>query len=354
MAFQFLNLGSQKSVLGVDIGSKNTKIIGLKPTKNIFKVKSFGMTPTPPDTFSSGVVADPEALSDFISKKVVVLDTISENIELILGVSGKGMIAKKIDIPEIEDYMIPEYIEIEAEQELFYNKEEMYLEYQILKNINANKPESKSLFAMTVLKKIVESYTNAIPKDLVSCDIIDTNFSALFNIFEYNKDLNSESIYMVVDVGYSMTNVIVICQNQLVFARSLSLGGDFFTQEISKMLSLDYQSAEDLKLTASQGENSPEDIVDLIKKELVQKFLEELVSCYELYLSFYPEKLLNELYLTGGGSQTLGLAEAVKDKFQVPVKFFNPFQKIKKPQEFTKADSLFFSIAAGLVLRGVK
>ena len=354
MAFQFLNLGSQKSVLGLDIGSKNTKIMGLKPVKNVFKVKSFGMTPTPLDTFSSGVISEPEALSDFISKKVAALDTANEGIELILGVSGKGMIAKKLNIPDIEDYMIPEYIEIEAEQELFYNKEEMYLEYQILKNVNADKPDSKSLFAMTVLKKIVESYSKAIPRDLVSCDIIDTNFSALFNIFEYNKDLNSEFIYMVMDIGYSMTNVIVILQNQLVFARTLNLGGDFFTQEIKKALSLDYQSAEDLKLTASQGENSPQDIADLIKKELVQTFLEELVSCYELYLSFYPEKTLSEIYMTGGGSQTLGLAEAVKNQFQVPVKFFNPFQKIRQPSAFTKVDSLFYSIASGLALRGVK
>ena len=354
MPLSFLKSGSKKTILGLDIGSKSTKILGLKSDKTNFTVSHFSMASTPSDAFSMGKVLDSSKLSDFISEQISLLD-ISNDIELVLSISGKGMIAKKIDIPDMEDYMIPEYVEIEAEQELFYNKEEMYLDYQILQNLNSDKSDSKSLFVMTVQKQVIDSYMESVPEELASCHIIDTNFSSLYNIFEYNMDLKSELIYMVIDSGSAMTNIIVVIKNQIVFARSISFGGDFFTQEIQKKMSVDYSVAEELKVTASQGGNSPADLVSLLKGDLSETFIEEIVSCYELYLSFYPDKNLNEIYITGGNSETLGLKELIGGKLNSEVKPLKAFKKINQSSDFLKkGSSSFYSTVAGLALRGVK
>ncbi|MBC6415303.1 MAG: type IV pilus assembly protein PilM [Bdellovibrionales bacterium] len=357
MRLPFLKLKSKKAILGLDIGNKNTKIINLESNKkNKFKLNHCITVPTPPNVFSAGEISNPSVLSEFITNQVLSLG-IDNEIEIVLGLSGKGMIAKKIDIPEIEDYMIPEYVEIEAEQEVFYNKEEMFLEYQILEGIQKeDQSNSKSVFAITVLKKIIESYGEAVPKDIVSCKVIDTNFSALFNIFEYTKNLDPKSIYMVIDTGHLLTNVIFVIKNQIVFARNISLGGHFFTQEIQKRLSLEYSAAEDLKITSSQAENSPDNVVSFLKNDLVHQFIEELVSCYELYLSFYPDQQINETYMTGGNSQLLGFSEAFKAKFNTPVYFLNPFQKMSQNSILPKENNSFYfhCVSAGLALRGME
>lgn len=354
MALSFLKSDSKKTVLGLDIGSKNTKILGLKKDKNNVFVSHFSTIPTAPDAFSEGKVIDSSKLSDFISDQILALE-ISNDMEIVLGLSGKGMIAKKIDIPEMEDYMIPEYVEIEAEQELFYNKEEMYLDYQILENLHSDKPESKSLFVMTVLKQVIDGYMEAVPSEIASCNIIDTNISSLYNIFEYNTLLNPDSIYMVIDSGCSMTSIIVIIKNQIVFARNIPFGGDFFTQEIQKKMSVDYANAEALKMTASRGEDSPSDLVSLIKGELCNSFVEELISCYELYLTFYPDRSLNEIYITGGNSQILGLKETIENHFNLSVKPLKAFKNIKPGADFSKyGSSAFYSVSAGLALRGLE
>ena len=356
MDFSFLKSGSKKTILGVDIGSKNTKILGLKSNKNNFTVSHFSMTPTPSVAFSNGKITDPSKLSDFISNQLLTLD-ISNNIELILGISGKGMIAKKIDIPKMEEYMIAEYVEIEAEQELFYNKDEMHLDYQILENLNLEKSESIPLFVMTIVKQITESYISAVPEDIAYCDIIDTNFSALYNICLYNMNLNPESIYMIIDSGCSMTNVIIVIQNQIVFARNLPFGGDFFTEKIQKKMSVDYPTAENLKIVAGQNtKETPAEVASFIKSDgCCGTFVEELVSCYQLYLSFYPDKHLNQIYVTGGNSQTLGLKETIESKFSLKVQSLEAFTKIKANPDFLEeGSSLFYSVVAGLALRGMQ
>jgi len=354
MPLSFLKTSAKKTVLGVDIGTRNTKIIALKKEKNKPSVSHFAMAQTPDKLFEDGKITDPSKVSDFIAEQIINLD-ISDEVELVLSVSGKGMIAKKIDIPEMEDYMIPEYVEIESEQELFYNKDEMYLDYQILEGINTGSGNSKSVFVMTILKQMIDNYMDSVPKDLAYCQIIDTNWSALYNIFEYNMDLNPQTNYMVIDSGHTMTNIIVVLRNQLIFTRNISFGGSFFTENIAQKMSLKYEEAESLKIAASKGENSPADLVALLKGELSESFAKEILSCYQLYLSFYPEKDLQEIYITGGNSHTLGLKEALYSKFNLNITPLNSFKQIIPDPEFSKqGTSDFYSVATGLALRGVK
>ena len=354
MSISFLKSRSKKTVLGLDIGSKNTKILGFQKEKNKLQVSHFCMAPTPDQLFLDGKITDPSKMSDFIAEQLLALD-ISNSIELVLSVSGKGMIAKKIDIPEMEDYMIPEYVEIESEQELFYNKDEMYLDYQILENLDSENQKSKSIFVMTILKQAIDNYTDSVPNEIASCYIIDTNWSSLYNVFEYNMDLNPDSNYMIIDSGCSMTNIIVVLKNQIVFTRNISFGGDFFTQNIAQKMSLDYSEAENLKITASKGDSSPEDLISLLKGELCDSFVEEIISCYQLYLSFYPEKSISEVYITGGNSQTLGLKESLESKLNLNVQPLKSFKRIKPSSDFSKyGSSTFYSVAAGLALRGLE
>ena len=73
---------------------------------------------------------------------------LEEEISVITGISGKGVIAKKIDIPQMEESMIPEFVEIEAEQEVFYNKEEMELDYDMLTGGLILKNQKPNLFLL--------------------------------------------------------------------------------------------------------------------------------------------------------------------------------------------------------------
>ena len=351
MMLGFLKKQSKKCCLVLDIGNQNTKIAILK--KGQATVDQMILKPTPPDVFKDGFIASDSPLPDFLSQSILEME-IEEEIEVIMGISGKGIIAKKIDIPVIEESMIPDFVEIEAEQELFYNKEEMVLDYEVLEGVNFNKPTAKSLFVVTVLKKVIESYNNLVEKLSLNCEILDINFSALANCFENSMPLDKNKIYMVLDIGCVTTNLVILIKNQVVFARSLPLGGDFFTQGIQRKLSMDYSSAEELKISASKGQSAPEELVSLVRSELNESWIEEFMSSYELYHSLFPEKKIDQLYVTGGASQTLGLAAHLEKKTACPVKFFDPFQgkNIQFPPSVKKQEGQFFyAVLIGLATR---
>ena len=353
MPFNLFKKLSKKQYLALDIGSQNTKVVMFQTGKAF--IDKMLVKPTPKNSFQAGQVTDEAALCNFLVQCTAEME-IEDEIGVITGISGKGVIAKKIDIPQMEENMIPEFVEIEAEQELFYNREEMELDYEILKGVNFNKPEAQSLLVITVLKKAIESYNDVIKKSIIDCEVLDTNFAALFNSFEYNENLDENKIYMVLDIGCAITNLVILIKNQVVFARNLPLGGDFFNQEIQKKMGVDYQEAEELKISASNAQEAPQDLVSLIKSELNENFVEELLSCYELYYSLFPDKNVNHVYITGGGSRTLGLVSLLQEKLELSIDYFNPFQNIGlKPKFLKKKEDLKFlsAVVTGLALRSL-
>ena len=61
--------------------------------------------------------------------------------------------------------------------------------------------------------------------------------------------------------------------------------------------------------------------------------------------------------MTGGGSQTVGLAEAIENSLACPVQFLDPFAKIKFPanlRQHKKAHKIISSVLVGLSLRSLE
>lgn len=350
MSFQLFKKKSQS--LALDVGSQNTKIIVFQGDKPV--ISKILIAPTPEGAMQAGEINDEGVLSDFISYCVGKLEIESE-INIITNLSGKGVIAKKIDISPMEESMIPEFVEIEAEQELFYDKEEMELDYSVLKGLNFKQPEAPSLMVITVLKKTIESYNNLISKSFMNCEVLDTSFTALFNNFEFSQKLDENKKYMILDIGCHSTNLLVVIKNQMVFARTLTSGGNLFSQGIEKEMGITYQEAEELKISVSRGQEAPEAVASLMLNKLNPVFCEEVVSCYELYHSLFPDQNLDAIYVTGGGSQTFGLTKALQEELDCSVSVFDPFHKIDMAgfKNSKKEYQPFFSIAAGLAVRSL-
>ena len=341
----------------MDVGGQNTKFMSFDPSKEEPFVDHLIMLPTPEGAVQDNSITDEKVLSDFIAQTIGALELDSE-IDLILGLSSKGVIAKKMDIPNIEDSMISEFIQIEAEQELFYNKESATLDYEVLEGLNFEKPNAKSLFVVTVPDAVIEKYNGIVPKELMRCELLDTDFAALFNSFEYNYDLDLDKSYMLLDIGFSSTNVICVIKKQIVFSRTvLNLGGDFWTNAIKSQMSLDYPSAESLKISAGLEDSAPEELVSLIQSNINPSYLEEIKSTYNLYLSLFPDYPINEIYMSGGGSKTVQLLESFNSAFNCAVERFDPFKKFKFSPKLEKEKTKnkdFFSVASGLILRSLK
>tara|TARA_B100000780_G_scaffold253974_1_gene201812 strand:- start:2583 stop:3692 length:1110 start_codon:yes stop_codon:yes gene_type:complete len=147
------------------------------------------------------------------------------------------------------------------------------------------------------------------------------NIFSKFNIFinqiicssyvksiNYKEQLNLTGNLLFVDVGFSKTSIISCFNNKIHFLDTLPIGGNHITKDISKILEIDLERAEQIKLNFNQRlkvENN-----DNISSEILQKIIfartEEIL---ELSVKSAESNSLSlglfRMVLMGGGSKIL-------------------------------------------------
>ena len=354
--FSLFKKQSSSSCFAVDIGSQYTKFIDLVPLKgDSYQIREIAVQPTPEGSFQAGKILSLDKLSKFLVRSIVELG-FDKKTSVVAGIAAKGMITKKIDIPKMEESLIPEHLPFEAEQYIPYDISEMDLDYEILRGESSNSETIPILF-VAILKKTVAEYISVFSEAQLECNILDGNMFALANAFEYSYGVHLDKNFMICEVGASSTSLVGVCRGQVIFARSIPVGATFYTQQIQNGLGVSFQEAEDLKKTASSEKDPKAQEVLTIIEKLHSGFCEELQASYEFYTNFFPNDKISEMFLTGGGSLTKGLSAALEKAFSIPFTILNPFQKVSlSPHLKQQEEKLrpYSAVGFGLSLRTIK
>ena len=343
------NLFKKKNTpaIALDIGSQNTKIIKTSSARNQLHIEECQCHPTPPGVFEAGQILDAKKLSDFLAKIIADMH-LGDNLNVTTGVSGKGVIVKKIDIPKIEESLIAEHLPFEVEQYIPYDISEMDLDYEILNSEEGTSEEHISILFVAVLKKVVSDINQVFGEAYINCSILDTNIFALANAFEHSYGVRENQNFMICDVGASHTLLVVVSNNQVIFARSLPVGGSFYTKGLHQKLDVSLESAEEMKKDVNL-----EDITAQLEG-LHQEFCDEIYSGYEFYMNFFPNKPISEAFITGGASQTQGLISFLEKKFTLRFRNFNTFQNASMDSDLKNQEQAlnpYSAVAMGFALR---
>ena len=353
MPFQLFKK-AKKEQIALDIGSQKTKALHISKESGRPVIDRALIRPTPEGSFASGEIAQAEPLAEFLTKCVGEWEWESE-INVIAGISGKGLVTKQINIPKIQESLIAEHLPFEAEQYLPYDLDDMDLDYEILKGINTESDDSIPILLVAALQETVKSYNSLFEKAFISCETLDANVFALFNCFERNYKMDSSKVYLLADIGFKNTNIVAVLKNQVVFTRNIAAGGELYTREIQKRLGINRAEAEELKISAGKGEAPAQDILSIIQ-ETHAALCDEIFSAYEIYLSFFASFNISKAYVTGGGSLIPGVVSALSERFSVPVETMSPFESIGLSADLEdqkEALEPFLAVAAGLGLRGL-
>jgi type IV pilus assembly protein PilM len=168
----------------------------------------------------------------------------------------------------------------------------------------------------------------------------------------------SETI-MLLDIGRDSTKINVLQEGIPVLVRSVSLGGNHFTEQIHKNLGVDMEHAELMKVQASAagGLDSPEFRVPL--ENHVTELCEEVKRTLDFFASATSDvkiEALDRLVLSGGGASLVPLANGLSKFLKCEATFADPFRNINVPSKWKEAllpHPHIFNVALGLALRAV-
>ncbi len=345
-----------KGLIGLDIGSSSVKVISLKRSKRGYELVNFGIAPLPPQTIVDRALMNSGAVVDAIRR--LIQSQMIKTKECALSISGHSVIIKKISLPQMTKAELENSLQWEAEQYIPFDINDVNVDVQIL-NPTGSEPGQMDVLLVAGKKDMIYDYVAVVSEAGLTPVTVDVDAFAVENAFEINYSLPPEETIALINIGASVTNIVIVANRITTFTRDITIGGNQFTEEIQKQLNLSYEEAEDLKLGGEPGVDADSVIpqeVERVIQEVSENLASEIRRSLEFFSATNQDSDISKIYLCGGTSKISTLYKVLESRTGIPVEFMDPFRNIRINEKifdvnFIRNVAPMASVAVGLGLR---
>ncbi len=351
MRFSF---GKSKSIIGLDIGSTAVKAVECAIKSKGIELVRFGVAKLPPEAIVQGAFLNSGAVVSAIQEAIENAGIKVKSVAT--AVSGHSVIVKKISLPAMTRQELDESIRWEAEQYIPFDINEVNLDFQIIEGSEVD--GQMDVLLVAAKKDLIDDYVQVITDAGLSPAVIDVAAFAVENTYHANYEAAPEDVVALVNIGSQVVNINIVSRSAPAFTRDISTGGNAYTEEIQKALSVSWEEAERMKIGGSRHEESqdvvPQEVEDAIR-QVTDTVLGEISRSLDFFAATAAESRISRVYLSGGGSQVSGLEAAFQGKTSLPVERLNPLARIVPASgldtRLLEEIGPGLSVATGLALR---
>lgn len=331
---------------GLDIGSSAVKVVQLRNGTGPHRLVALGVAPLPPDAIVEGTIKEPLAVVEAITEAVATAGIRSR--DAAIGVSGRELIIKKVQIPEVPPKELDDAVQLEAEHHIPFAIDEVFLDHHVV----ARRGGLMDLILVAVKKSKVIEYVAVVEEAGFNPIVVDVDGFALGNQYELNHPHDGGEAVALVDIGASTMKTNVLRNGTSVFARDISFGGNNYTQAIAQHLRISFEQAENAKLGKEVGVawDSIVPALESISRELSL----EVQRTFDYFASTADSERIGKIVLAGGCALLPGLADYLSSTWGIPVQVARPFERIEVADAHTElvaSAGPALAVAVGLGLR---
>ncbi len=347
---------TQTELVGLDIGTASVKLVQLLKDKDGYTAVGAVREAIQPggDDAKTRSGATVDAVKRCLKK--VSLSTRN----VVCGISGPDVMVRGFNFPPLPDEAVDQAVRFEVRQVCPFESKDMVLDYQLIGNGTSEPakgakpvPRSGVMVACTeqIIKDKVKTLTEADAKAL----LVDTDALATLNCLNELNILTTHKTVAVIDVGWTLTNVVIYGHDGLPFVRDLATAGRQVIEKVSCAVSLPQEA---VRQALAGGETDVE-----IKSKILlalNNAVRPLASAINETLRFYSfqEKkgAVEKIFLCGGFSLLDTFMEFFADALPVDVQLLNPFEHIKcragdEGNELLSTEGSALVVATGLAMR---
>lgn len=325
MKFSLPGFG-KKSILGLDVGSGAVKAVEIDVKDKGFEVVGLGVSSMPHEAIVQGAFLNASAIVDAIQEAV---DTSGiKTRDAVVAVSGHSVIVKRVSLPRMSAEELESQIQWEAEQYIPFDVNEVNLEFQILET--SEDPAQMDVLLVAAKKDLIDDYVQVMSEAGLTPVAVDVASFALANTFEINQEGAPEGVVALVNIGAHAVNINVLQDGVPAFTRDITTGGNLYTQEIQKALSIGFEDAERVKrgdMTVDQNQAVVPQEVENAMRAVTESVVGEISRSLDFFAATTDASRIEKVMLCGGGAQVAGLARSFKEKSGFAVEMLDPLAR---------------------------
>ncbi len=340
-------------MIGLDISSRTVKIVRLSDdrTRRLLGACSYEV---PDGVMKKGIIQEPKVLQQVVKETLrrcgvegVVKDSI------VASIPETQSFLRVIEVPNMSDEEMDEAVQWEVAQHIPFGLENVYIDWQRVGEGGHLVKGKQEVLVGAAQKKVVDPLLNLLQELEFDVAALELESQAIIRAL-ISSELRSKQGLLVVDLGGTVTNVVIHDHGVIRFTASLDKGA----RDLAVVL-----SAEESKmLSTPRHDNLPHEISKVVQEKmrpLQEELVMEIRGVAEFYSGIDEQHEITGIILTGGGSNFPGMDE-------VFIRFFdnvhtlrgNPWVNVmpageKREIPLTLRESVHFSTALGLAIREI-
>ena len=269
--------------VGLDIGGNAVRAAVVDTGKSNRIVRRYAEMPLPDGAVSGGEIVDEGAVAEAVA--ALWKRNKLPRKRVIVGTANQRLVVRQVDVPQMGHEELAEALPFQVQDSIPIAVEEAVLDFVPLEQFVTPEGEPmESILAVAVHRDIVDSLVRVMDSAKVAPTAVDLQAFALVRAIFGMEGGVGNPLQAVVDIGASITQVVIARAGSAHFVRLLPRGGDDFTAALRDGLDLDAESAEELKRTVGvepMGMPGDQDDVSKARRILTEQadaLIEELRS----------------------------------------------------------------------------
>ncbi|MXV96117.1 MAG: type IV pilus assembly protein PilM [Gemmatimonadetes bacterium] len=339
--------GRKKTTVGLDIGSAFVKLVEIDHMGDRPELRRIMSRPIPPGAVVDGEVTNRELLSDAV--RALLEAAALQSRDVITALGGHDVFVKKVELTRVPHVSVRDLIAREAQRRVPFDLQSVHLDYQTL----GPTPPDGSMEALLVAakKERVQARISLLEDAGAAAALLDVEALALCNALCHNYRCASEGVVALVNLGYEVTNIVILEDGIPALIRDLPLGLRRFGELLQRVHGLPVELVEEV--IQGRGDLQGLDRAVETGADVIAVGIER--ACAFLG-SRRPGGGLGRVFLSGGGACLAGVTEALGHRMKVDTRVANPCERVavapglRGRSALSGAAPLFFQ-AIGLALR---
>ena len=243
---------------------------------------------------------------------------------------GNLLLTKTIRVPHVEPEKQRKIVAFELSQKMPFPLADLIWDYQIIDDDGVE----EEVLAFAVKPEVAESFSEKMlslgltPKQITPAQVLD--YSAIRGVL---GDSDDQSEVLTINIGAKSTNLLFINPTGFLI-RTITIGGNSLSQNISDALGISFEKAEKLKkgyfsqeITLTEDDPSVS-VIQNASNQFLARTSQEITRSIVTYKRLKKGKAPQKIFLTGRGALLPNLAQYLIESQQLQVEYFDPLSTV--------------------------
>ncbi len=297
--------------------------------------------------------------------------------EVVSCLGWEDMQVRNLRIPVMPESEVGEVIRYEAAERLGVDADQTELRFIVAGDVRQGTDIRLEVIVFAANRSVVEDHVRMLSRMGLRPAAIDAGPCALFRGFErfLRRDEDQNAVNAVVDLGYSASRVVMSRGPEIIFFKSIPIGGQKFDEMVSEQMDMSIVDAADLRvrlhrqhtagMTDQEAETSQEHAVSENVKRAVldtlrpplEQLAKEIALCLRYCSVTFRGLRSDEVTAIGGEACNADLLQTLSDHVNLPFRVGRPMRHLPSEPDFGGSDRRTgqpeWATALGLALKPV-